>query len=117
MELIVKENLKTIKIRKEEGEKEIKIYKTIAKFLTDKIKAGSVEVIVTEREEVYDIEVAVTKRIGVLEPEDAFKELAKFVLKLEKLKEYLDKLYSFYSEHLEEIKGAENGENQGKNQN
>jgi len=117
MELIMKENLKTVKVRKEGAEREIKIYRTIAKFLTEKIKAGSVEVIVTEREEVYDIEVVVTKRIGVLEPEDAFKELAKFVLKLEKLKENFDKLYSFYSEHLEEIKGAENGENQGKNQN
>ncbi|MCD6413586.1 MAG: hypothetical protein J7L54_05530 [Elusimicrobia bacterium] len=108
MELIVKENLKTIKIGKEEGKKEIKIYKAIAKFLTEKIKAGSVETVITEREQAYDIEVIVTKRIGVLEPEDAFKDLAKFVLKLEKLKEYLDKLYSFYSEHIEEIEGEKN---------
>lgn len=103
MEVLVKEIIKTIKVKKEDATKEIKIYNAIANFLNEKIKNGEAKILTYEREQVIDIDLIVVKRINVLEPEEAFSELAKFIFKLKDIKKKVEELYFFYQEHLNEV--------------
>ena len=103
MEILVTELLKTVKVRKEEVEKEIKIYRAIARYLNEKLKNAEAKLNTRELEQVIDIDLVVTKRINVLEPEEVFSELAKFILKLKDIKKRVEELHAFYQELESEV--------------
>ncbi len=103
MEILVTELLKTVKVKKEEAEKEIKIYRAIARYLNEKLKNAEAKLNTRELEQVIDIDLVVTKRINVLEPEEAFSELAKFILKLKDIKKRVEELHAFYQELESEV--------------